>query len=252
MRPAVCFCLGAALLSACASSKDLKPPKSLPMNWQQDPSQIEQIEQIPANGYRAQTAPFQRGTARDSQVTSLWSSAPKSLFGDRRASQLGDILTVEINIDEEANLQNSVATDYNTKKNLEVSALFGIPELISKVLPTGASLKPAVDMNNSNVLTGKGNISRKEKLSLRLAARVDAVLPNGYLSLIGHQEIIVNDELRYLQVSGIVRTADISRLNTVTYDKIADAKIFYGGRGQVTRATQEKAGNKIISKLLPF
>lgn len=239
--------LSAALLSACASSKDLKLPKALPGNWQETQAAI-----VSPTTRLQSRKPIGGTSQRASHMTSLWSSAPKSLFGDRRASQLGDILTVEINIDEEAQLQNSVTTDYSTKKNLEVSALFGIPELVAKILPTGASLKPAVDLSNSNNHAGQGNISRKEKLTLRLAARVDEVLPNGYLSLVGHQEIIVNNELRYLQVSGIIRIADISRLNTITYDKIADAKIFYGGRGQVTRATEEKAGNRFIAKVIPF
>lgn len=246
-----CFLMGTTLLSACASTKDLKLPKALPDNWQGN----SQGATMPMNNTMAQ--PHVRGInygvqQRTSHSTSLWSSAPKSLFGDRRASQLGDILTVEINIDEEAQLQNLVTTNYSSKKNLEVSALFGIPELVAKILPTGASLKPAVDINNANNLSGQGNISRKEKLTLRLAARVDAVLPNGYLSLLGHQEIIVNNELRYLQVSGIIRIADISRLNIITYDKIADAKIFYGGRGPVMRATEERVGSKYINKLLPF
>lgn len=252
MKNLICLCMGAALFSACASSKNLKPPKKLPANWQGDSIATSDGSRLQPSNILLTTVPSIRSDERVSDVTSLWSSSPKSLFGDRRANKLGDILTVEIDIDEEAKMQNSVATDYSTKKNLEVSALFGIPEIIAKALPAGASLKPAMDIKNSNNLSGQGNIARKEKLTLRLAARVNGVLPNGYLSLIGQQEIIVNDELRYLQVSGIVRIADISRLNTITYDKIADAKIFYGGRGQVTRATEEKTGNRIISKILPF
>ncbi|MBL4854220.1 MAG: flagellar basal body L-ring protein FlgH [Robiginitomaculum sp.] len=244
MLPAFCV----IVLSACASSKDLKLPKALPKNWQEQPSA----------SLTANTAPkpehikdrFSQRPA--SQMTSLWSSSPKSLFGDRRASQLGDILTVEIDIDDEAQLQNTVTTDYSTQKNLEISSFFGIPELVAKVLPAGASLSPAVDLTSGRNLSGQGNISRRERLTLRLAARVNAVLPNGYLSLIGRQEIMVNNELRYLQVSGVIRIADISRLNTITYDKIADAKIFYGGRGQITRTTEEKPGSKFIDKILPF
>ena len=98
----------------------------------------------------------------------------------------------------------------------------------------------------------KGNIKREEKITLRLAARVTDVMPNGYLSLAGRQEIMVNNETRFLQVTGLVRTQDISRLNTITYDKIADARIYYGGQGQVTDNIRPRAGNKLISKILPF
>jgi flagellar L-ring protein precursor FlgH len=241
------FTICVVFLSACASSKNLKLPKSLPRNWQETSPPTDEFPFL-SGGYE-KNVPL-RG--RPSQTTSLWSSSPKSLFGDRRASQLGDILTVEINIDEEAQLQNSITTGQSSEKKLEAASFFGIPQLVAKILPTGASLTPAVDISSSNNLSGQGNVSRKEKLTLRLAARVDAVLPNGYLRLMGRQEIIVNNELRYLQVSGVVRIADISRLNTITYDKIADAKIFYGGRGPITRTTKEKPGNRIIGKILPF
>lgn len=89
-------------------------------------------------------------------------------------------------------------------------------------------------------------------MTLRLAARVVDVMPNGYLSLAGRQEIMVNDETRYLQVTGLVRTQDISRLNTISYDKIAEARVFYGGQGQLTNTVRSRAGNKILSKMLPF
>ena len=231
-------------LCACASAKPLAPPKALPQNWRTD---------VSAQTYAPPNAQnISRSHRQGVQTTSLWSSSPRSLFGDRRASKLGDILTVVIEIDEEAQLQNSVSTTHSTKKNLEVGSFFGLPELVAKILPAGASLKPAVDMSSADNLTGTGNISRKEKLTLRLAARVSEVLPNGYLSLTGRQEIMVNNEVRYLQVTGIVRIADISRLNTITYDKIAEAQVFYGGRGLMTTATQEKIGNKVIRKILPF
>ncbi len=230
-------------LCACASNKPLAPPKALPSNWQTD-----EITQA----YPAAISNTNSINMQDTQSTSLWSSSPRSLFGDRRASKLGDILTVVIEIDEEAQLQNSVTTQQSSKKNLEVGSFFGLPELVAKILPAGASLKPAVDMSATDDLSGTGNISRKEKLTLRLAAQVSSVLPNGYLGLTGRQEIMVNNEVRYLQVTGIIRIADISRLNTITYDKIAEAKIFYGGRGQVTTATQEKIGRKVIRKIIPF
>ena len=231
------------LLGGCACHTSLPRPKALPHNW--DYSRNIPIQKPhDADGHTAD--------AQQSRATSLWNNTPRSLFGDRRASKLGDILTVVIEIDEEAKLQNSVKTDHSNKKNLEVSSFFGLPELAAKILPTGASLKPAVEMAGGNSETGSGNISRKEKLTLRLAARIDDVLPNGYLSLRGRQEIMVNNEVRYLQVTGIVRVADISRLNTITYDKIADARIFYGGRGQVTTATQSSTGHKIINKILPY
>ncbi|PHR57713.1 MAG: flagellar basal body L-ring protein [Robiginitomaculum sp.] len=242
-----------SLLGACSSAKIIEVPKSMPANWH--------MEDAPLPGRYSNAA--LRGTSAyggighemvrpAAKMTSLWSSSPKSLFGDRRASQLGDILTVVIEIDEEAELQNSVSTTRAYNNNLGINAFFGLPQIAAGTLPAGASLTPAVDISKTQGLSGKGNVKRKEKLTLRLAARVNAVLPNGYLGLIGRQEIMVNNEVRYLQVTGLIRVQDISRLNTVTYDKIAEARIFYGGQGQLTNSVKPKLGNKLLGKLLPF
>lgn len=196
-----------------------------------------------------QIPPAMRNNA---EATSLWSSSPKSLFGDRRASQYGDILTVVIEIDDEAEIKNSIAQNRQSDQDFSLNAFFGLPEIVNKNLPNGASLSPAVDFNRASNINGNGTIKREEKMTLRLAARVVEILPNGYLNLAGRQEIMVNNEIRYLQVTGLVRTQDISRLNTITYDKIAEARIYYGGQGQITNTVKPRVGNKIISKVLPF
>lgn len=232
------------LLCACASTDALYAPKSLPDNWEAPvPYIMERSEQ----GSKAKQA-----ISGNASVTSLWSSSPQSLFGDRRASQSGDILTVVIEIDDEAEIKNSVAQNRQTDQGFGVSALFGLPELINKNLPDGASLTPAVDITRASNISGNGNIKREEKMTLRLAARVVDVMSNGYLRLAGRQEIMVNNEVRYLQVTGLVRTQDISRLNTITYDKIAEARIYYGGQGQITDTVRSRSGNKLLSKVLPF
>lgn len=236
--------LGASLLGGCASRAAMDTPKALPSNWHSP-----NVSKEPSLGYYA--APDVKAPG-DASVTSLWSSSPKSLFGDRRASQHGDILTVVIEIDDEAEIKNSVAQNRSSDQDFSIGALFGLPELFNKELPTGASLSPAVDLTRASSVSGNGNIKREEKLTLRLAARVTDVMPNGYLSLVGRQEIMVNNESRYLQVTGLVRTQDISRLNTITYDKIAEARIFYGGQGQLTDTVKHGLGNKVLSKIIPF
>lgn len=233
------------ITAGCSSANIMEPPKALPDNWAPPEVHAEQM-------------PYLRGAApnagpNDVRAASLWSSSPKSLFGDQRASQYGDILTVVVEIDDEAEMINSSSQTRQSDQDFSVNALFGLPEYMnSRVLPTGASLAPAVDLNRSSAVTGNGNIKREEKLTLRLAARVVEVLPNGYLSLAGRQEIMVNNETRYLQVTGLVRTQDISRRNTITYDKIAEARIFYGGQGQVTQTVKPGLGNKVLSKIIPF
>ncbi len=233
----------AAILSACASSDAITEPKSLPDNWK-----TADISSAPM-GLRGSP---QNMTQNNPQSMSLWSSSPKSLFGDRRASQYGDILTVVIEIDDEAEIKNSIDKSRTSDQDFSIGAFFGIPELVNQNLPAGSSLSPAVDLNRSSNISGNGNIKREEKITLRLAARVTDVMANGYLSLAGRQEIMVNNETRYLQVTGLVRTQDISRLNTITYDKIAEARIYYGGQGQVTDNIRPRIGNKTLSKILPF
>lgn len=234
--------------TGCASQNIMDAPKSLPDNWS-----APNVNALDANRHKQQQqAPANPEYSRHAQKTSLWSSSPKSLFGDRRASQYGDILTVVIEIDDEAEIKNSVAQSRQTDQDFSLEAFFGLPELVNKELPTGATLSPAVDLNRGSSISGDGNIKREEKMTLRLAARVVDVMPNGYLSLAGRQEIMVNNETRYLQVTGLVRTQDISRLNTINYDKIAEARVFYGGQGQLTNTVRPRAGNKLLSKILPF
>lgn len=247
MKHVILSCLAVLSLSACASQNIMDAPKALPDNWSAPTVNMESSRNLVAS-HNAVDQVHLRGASK----TSLWSSSPKSLFGDRRASQYGDILTVVIEIDDEAEIKNSVAQTRQSDQDFSVNALFGLPELVNKNLPTGASLSPAVDLSRGTSVSGNGNIKREEKMTLRLAARVVDVMPNGYLSLAGRQEIMVNNETRYLQVTGLVRTQDISRLNTITYDKIAEARIFYGGQGQLTNVVKQGAGNKILSKLIPF
>jgi len=188
----------------------------------------------------------------DSASTSLWSSSPKSLFGDRRASQSGDILTVLIEVDDGAQMSNSVSSTRQNDEDLSLNAFFGLPQAINSVLPGGASLSPGVDIARGSSSSGDGSMSRGEQITLRLAAQVIEVMPNGYLKLAGQQQIVVNQEARLLQVTGIVRTQDISRLNTITYDKIADANIYYGGQGAISASTQRSKSSKILQKYVPF
>lgn len=238
-------------LSACstvAEKLDTGPSPDLPKDWRLDPS----ASHIDAPPLSAALRPSTAAYTQNAAATSLWSSSPKSLFGDRRASQMGDILTVVIELDEEAEMNNSVSQSRDADQDFSVNALFGLPEILSRSLPDGASLTPAIDISRGSDLNGQGTISRQEKLTLRLAAQVTEITPNGYLGVMGQQEIMVNNEMRYLQVTGLIRTQDITRLNTITYDKIANARIFYGGRGAISRSVKEGKGNRLINSIVPF
>lgn len=183
-------------------------------------------------------------------TASLWRSGPASLFGDRRARTFGDILTVVIEIDDEAEIQNGTDRSRSSSEELGASALFGLPSLISGALDL--DVNPAVGVESSSSTSGQGAVRRNEQITLRIAATVVDVLPNGHLVVAGNQEVRVNFELRDLQVAGIVRPEDISRRNEITYDKMAEARIAYGGRGQITDMQQPRYGQQVLDVVLPF
>ena len=185
-------------------------------------------------------------------ASSLWTASKASLLGDRRAGGRGDILTVVIEIDDKAEISNSTGRNRTGSQTMGVPSLFDIPQRIDRSLPEGASMAEAVSTNSGSTFSGTGSVSRKEKLTLRVAATVVEQLPNGVLRIEGQQEVRVNFELRELIVTGYVRPTDITHQNEITYDKIAGARIAYGGRGQITDVQQPRYGQQITDALLPF
>jgi len=157
-----------------------------------------------------------------------------------------------VEIDEKAEISNSTSRSRSGSENLSVPHLFGLPQRINNDLPEGTSLDNAVELDSSGKSGGDGSVKRNEKLTLRVAATVMQVLPNGVLEIAGSQEVRVNFELRELLVEGFVRPEDISRQNEITYDKIASARVSYGGRGQITDVQQPRYGQQILDAVLPF
>lgn len=199
-------------------------------------------------------SPFPDSAAPDApqDAASLWTSTRASLFGDRRAAQRGDIMTVVIEIDDRAEITNATDRSRSGDTSMGIPQLFGIPQRLDRKLPEGASMADAVESSGASTFAGDGSVARKEKLQLRIAATVVEELPNGVLRIEGQQEVRVNFELRELIVSGYVRPGDISRQNEITYDKVAGARISYGGRGQITDVQQPRWGQQIIDHVLPF
>ena len=185
-------------------------------------------------------------------ASSLWTADRASLFGERRAQRRGDILTVVIEIDDSAEISNTSGRTRAGSDTMGMPSLFGIPERLNEHLPEGASMEDAVNTSSASSYRGNGSVSRNEQLELRVAATIVEQLPNGVLRIEGQQEVRVNFELRELIVSGYVRPVDISRQNEITYDKIAGARISYGGRGQITDVQQPRYGQQITDVLLPF
>jgi flagellar L-ring protein FlgH len=184
--------------------------------------------------------------------SSLWTSQRSSLLGDHRAGSRGDILTVVVEINDQAQFANTTGRSRSGGESVGVPSLFGLPQRLDATLPPGASSASLVSTNSNSTFSGNGTVARNEKVTLRLAVTVVEELPNGVLRIEGQQEVRVNNELRQLIISGYVRPDDISRQNEITYDKIADAQISYGGRGLITDAQQPRYGQQIVDQLVPF
>lgn len=241
MMRLVLICMLAAL-SACDKFDHLgKPP-----DFQPEARSPERVAMI-ASGIETQPLP-RTGLDR----ASLWSGGQRSLLGDRRAMKRGDILTVVIEIDDQAEISNTTARSRNGSESLGIPDLFGIPQRINTNSAEGVSLDSAVSLNSASSSNGTGSVRRSESLTLRVAATVTDVLPNGVLAIEGIQQVRVNFELRELLVAGFVRPEDISRQNQITYDKIASARISYGGRGHISDVQQPRLGQQILDPILPF
>lgn len=241
-RGLVTLTLSLALLTSCARVDHIgKPPVFSPNGNSQE------VKAMSYAAFDPQPLP-----ARASDKASLWTGGRASLLGDRRAMGSGDILTVVIEIDERAEISNSSQRSRSGSETLGIPQLFGLPQRVDSRLPEGASLGSAVSVDSSSQSAGDGSVRRKEKLTLRVAATVTEVLPNGVLSIQGIQEVRVNFEIRELIVTGYVRPEDVSRQNEVTYDKIASARISYGGRGQISDVQQPRIGQQVLDVVLPF
>lgn len=189
---------------------------------------------------------------RDADEASLWSTGQSSLLGNRRAAQRGDILTVVIAIDDRAEISNASGRTRAGSDSMGIPQLFGLPQRADRLLPPGASMAEAVETGSTSSYRGEGAVRRAERLTLRIAATVVERLANGVLRIEGSQQVRVNFELRDLVVTGYVRPEDISRQNEITYDRIAGARIAYGGRGQISDVQQPRFGQQIADIILPF
>lgn len=186
------------------------------------------------------------------QRASLWAGSSRSLVGDRRAAARGDILTVVIQIDDRAEMSNTSGRSRTAADRVAMPQLAGIPQRLNPKLPDGASMGDLVSLNSSSSFKGQGNISRRDRLTVRVAATVIDTLPNGVLHIQGKQEVVVNNELREMTVTGFVRPSDIGRRNEIAYDRIAGARISYGGRGQISDVQKPRYGQEIVDMIMPY
>ncbi len=237
--------VSALLLAGCGNLSRLseigRPPEMTPTT---DPTR--------EPNWRPVSMPMPSSGIAPREANSLWRPGSRAFFKDQRAAQVGDIVTVLVNIADTAAL-----SDVSIAKRSGTEAM-GIPNMfnLETALPTilGKKINPStlVSGSSSNTTNGNGTISRNETVTVRLAGVITQVLPNGNLVVAARQEVRVNSELRELRVSGVIRPQDIASDNTVRHDRLAEARISYGGRGQLTDVQTPRYGQQLLDILLPF
>lgn len=237
------------LLSACTNDyNENRNPQFSAMNT--DIAEVNRIS-VPMPAREPVSRP------KRAEASSLWSRGTSSFFDDQRAQQVGDILTVVINISDDARLDNASERSRSASQDLNTPSFFGYGSKLDRILPgvnaadlpTGGNI---VDLGNTSTSKGEGSIARREAINLRVAALIIKELPNGNFVIAGRQEVKVNNELRELRVAGIIRPQDVGTTNTIAYDKIAEARITYGGRGQISQVQKPRYGEDFLDVILPY
>ncbi|WP_262691462.1 flagellar basal body L-ring protein FlgH [Kordiimonas aestuarii] len=212
---------------------------------------------------RSISLPMPSNTPDKYQPNSLWRTGARAFFKDQRASNIGDILTVNIAISDSAQIGNSTARSRTTAESAGLPNFLGYEQGIRGLLhgaapAEGEDTRPNVESStligadSGSSYAGAGSVDRSEAINMTVAAIVTEVLPNGNLVIQGRQEVRVNFEKRELLLAGIVRPEDISSGNTISHTQIAEARISYGGKGQITDVQQPRYGTQLYDIIFPF
>lgn len=202
--------------------------------------------------WRPVSMPMPAAQVAEHMPNSLWRPGSRAFFRDQRAAQVGDVITVLVNITDTAELQNQTSRSRNNAEGLGLPALLGLEASVNRILPNSVSAGNLVSGNSNSNSAGQGAITRSETVTMRVAGTITQVLPNGNLVVVARQEVRVNNELRELQLGGVIRPQDIASDNTVRHDRMAEARIAYGGRGTLSDVQAPRYGQQLLDIILPF
>jgi flagellar L-ring protein precursor FlgH len=205
-----------------------------------------------APGYRPVNLPIPPPQPLANNPNSLCRPGARAVCKDTRAKDVGDTLTVRLKLDDSAKLQNGTKRKREEKQGLGVEGIFGFEGQLHKILPNNVDNANLVAYGSKLNTDGDGDIARKENVALTFAAMVTQVLPNGFLVILGRQEMRVDYEMRELMLTGVVRPQDIDADNSIPDEKIAEMRVAYGGRGTLSELQQPRWGTQLLDVLLPF
>lgn len=243
------------MLNGCNVAEKLSTVGEMPDLTQiQDPTLVK--------GYRPISMPMPNAEPQQRRVNSLWETGSRAFFKDQRANKVGDILTVLVNVNDKAQFQDTPKLSRQTTNSAGATNFLGLESKIGKVLPKTlnpttlipSTLNPSNLINYSSNPTLNSNISydRKDKVSVKVAATIIQILPNGNMYIKGRQELRLFNEVREVEIVGIIRPQDVSSSNTIPYEKIAEARISYAGRGDISDMYSFPVGQQILNKISPF
>lgn len=214
--------------------------------------------QLSGMSYPATLVPAQQvltapgDNTQPASANSLWRVGARAFFNDQRARHVGDIVTVMVDIDDSAQTTNSTDRSRSGSYAAKTPNFFGLESTLGKLLPAQYDPANALSNDSNSTFAGNGSVKRAEKISVTIAAIVTGVLPNGNMIVQGTQEVRTDREVRVLTVSGIARPEDISSTNTIKHTQLAEARISYGGRGDITTANTPPASQSLMDKFSPF
>ena len=197
------------LLSACGSQ----------------PQRMDRSTYRPSAPAQPIATPIKMGSIYQGQSSSF-------IFEDMRARNVGDILTIVLS--EKTNASKSATT--STKKESKIDS--GVPSILGNVLTQGGKNLLATDIDSSNEFTGEGDSEQSNALTGTISVTVAQVYVNGNLFVKGQKLLYLNQGEEYIQISGIVRQADVGKNNTVSSNLLADARISYSGTGSIADANK--------------
>lgn len=247
-----CLFLASTLLSGCGALDRIE-------NIGKPPEVSKIVNPTTQPDYQPVSLPMPTPENIAKQKNSLWASDRITFFKDQRAKKVGDILTVVIDITDEAELENTSERSRSGSEDANLSRLLGLEQDLDAHLPeaindaTTGLLDPdlaAFDSTSSS--SGTGTTEREEEITIEMAALVTQILPNGNMVISGSQEVRVNFEKRILRVDGVIRPEDVSTTNTIDHTRIAEARIIYGGEGQITDMQQPRYGQQLYDVIFPF
>lgn len=185
------------------------------------------------------------------QTGSLWSNSNNSMFADHKANSVGDLVTVTIAEKSSATKEATTSSDRSSEIAAGIPNFFGL-ENGSAILENEIDLDNLINASFSNSFEGAGKTVRSGDLSASLSTQVIGVYPNGNFKIRGGKEVMVNNEIQIIYLTGIIRPVDITAMNTIDSNKVLNARISYTGKGAIADKQRPGWMMRTVDNVWPF